>query len=185
MINITWSIILCSVIMNTDMDSGRLDPAMGTATKPGSLILLTRLARAVFARSTEEVLGMRLKQYALLSDLRDCGGAVSQQSLCGSMQLDPNYVVLLLNEVEEAGLAERRRDPQDRRRHIVELTPAGKRALERAEAGMQSVEDEVLSGLSEKQRVELGRLLRQALDTADADAEAADARPEPATAGRS
>jgi MarR family transcriptional regulator, temperature-dependent positive regulator of motility len=158
---------------------------MGTATKPGSLVLLTRLARAVFARTTEEVLGMKLKQYSLLSDLRDCGGALPQQTLCGAMHLDPNYVVLLLNELEDAGFAERRRDPADRRRHIVELTPAGERALERAEAGMQSVEDEVLSGLSEKQRVELGRLLRQALDSARADAEAAARTSEPATAGRS
>ena len=158
---------------------------MGTATKPGSLVLLTRLARAVFARSTEEVLGMRLKQYTLLSDVRDCGGAVSQQSLCGAMHLDPNYVVLLLNEVEEAGFAERRRDPEDRRRHIVELTPAGRRALERAETGMQSIEDEVLSGLSEKQRVELGHLLRQALDTAGAGVEHPAASSEPATAAPS
>jgi DNA-binding MarR family transcriptional regulator len=157
---------------------------MGTATTPGSLVLLTRLARAVFARTTEQVLGMRLKQYSLLSDLRDSGGSVSQQSLCGAMHLDPNYVVLLLNEIEDAGYAERRRDPEDRRRHIVELTPKGRRALERAEAGMQSIEDEVLSGLSQKERVELGKLLSQALNAANGDVEAPAAKAEPAPAGR-
>jgi MarR family transcriptional regulator, temperature-dependent positive regulator of motility len=170
--------------MNPDVNGDRLEAAMGTATTPGSLVLLTRLARAVFARTTEEVLGMRLKQYSVLSDLRDSGGALSQQSLCGAMHLDPNYVVLLLNEVEEAGYAERRRDPADRRRHIVELTPAGRRALERAEAGMQSVEDEVLSGLSQKQRVELGRLLSQALNAAEAEAGASVEKAEPAAAAR-
>jgi MarR family transcriptional regulator, temperature-dependent positive regulator of motility len=146
---------------------------MGTATSKGSLVLLTRLARAVFrsAAEREEVLGMGLKQYGLLSDLRDEGGAISQQVLCSTLHLDPNYLVLLLNEVEDAGFAERRRDPADRRRHIVELTPAGRRALERAEVGMQSIEDEVLSGLSAKQRVELGKLLGEALR---AESEAAD-----------
>jgi DNA-binding MarR family transcriptional regulator len=146
---------------------------MGTATSKGSLVLLTRLARAVFrsAAEREEVLGMGLKQYGLLSDLRDEGGAISQQALCSTLHLDPNYLVLLLNEVEDAGFAERRRDPADRRRHIVELTPAGRRALERAEVGMQSIEDEVLSGLSAKQRVELGKLLGEALR---AESEAAD-----------
>jgi DNA-binding MarR family transcriptional regulator len=157
---------------------------MGTATTPGSLVLLTRLARAVFARTTEEVLGMRLKQYSLLSDLRDSGGAVSQQSLCGAMHLDPNYVVLLLNEIEDAGFAERRRDPEDRRRHIVELTPAGRRALERAEAGMQSIEDDVLSGLSQKERVALGKLLSQALNAANGDVEVPAAKAEPAPVRR-
>jgi DNA-binding MarR family transcriptional regulator len=111
---------------------------------------------------------------------------VSQQALCGTLHLDPNNLVLMLNEVEAAGFAERRRDPDDRRRHIVELTPAGVRALERAEKGMQSVEDEVLSGLSAKQRVELGRLLSLALsDESQAEADSAGARAQAAaTAGR-
>jgi DNA-binding MarR family transcriptional regulator len=157
---------MCSAI-----NSDRLDSAMGTATTSGSMVLLTRLARAVFrlAAEREDVLGMRLKQYGLLGDLRDHGGALPQQALCSTLHLDPNNLVLLLNEVETAGFAERRRDPADRRRHIVELTPAGRRALERAEVGMQSVEDEVLSGLSAKQRVELGKLLSQALTEQESD----------------
>jgi DNA-binding MarR family transcriptional regulator len=169
--------------MNTHVNGDTLDPAMGTATSPGSMVLLTRLARAVFQRSSEKVLGMTLKQYSLLCDLRDRGGAIPQQALCGAMHLDPNYVVLLLNDVEDAGYVERRRDPADRRRHIVELTRAGRRALERAEVGMQSIEDEVLSGLSQKQRVELGRLLSQALAAAEAQADAPIEKGEPAAAG--
>jgi DNA-binding MarR family transcriptional regulator len=145
------------------MSTDTLKQAMGTATNQGSLVLLTRLAREVFQHSTEEILGMRLKEYMLLNDIRDRGGAMPQQALCGSMHLDPNNLVLMLNEVEGAGYVQRRRDPKDRRRHIVELTTAGERALEHAELGMQSVEDEVLSGLSHKQRVELGKLLAKAL----------------------
>jgi len=145
------------------MSSDTLTPAMGTATTPGSMVLLTRLAREVFQRSTDEILGMRLKEYMLLCDLRDREGAMAQQALCGTMHLDPNNLVLMLNEVEKAGFVERRRDPDDRRRHIVELTAAGQRALVRAERGMQSVEDEVLSALSQKERVDLGKALAKAL----------------------
>jgi DNA-binding MarR family transcriptional regulator len=145
------------------MSSDTLTPAMGTATTPGSMVLLTRLAREVFQRSSEEILGMRLKEYMLLCDLRDREGAMAQQALCGTMHLDPNNLVLMLNEVEKAGFVERQRDPEDRRRHIVELTAAGQRALTRAERGMQSVEDEVLSGLSQKERVDLGKALAKAL----------------------
>src|SRR3954452_13619535 len=149
-----------------------LKQAMGTASTRGSLVLLTRLAREVFGRSTEDVLGIRLKQYMLLRDLHDHGGAVAQQTLCGTLHLDPNNLVLMLNEIEAAGFAERRRDPDDSRRHIVELTPAGVRALERAEKGVQSVEDEVLSRLSAKERVDLGRLLSRALsDEPEAEAD--------------
>jgi DNA-binding MarR family transcriptional regulator len=151
------------------MSTDNLKAAMGTATNPGSMVLLTRLAREVFQRSTEEILGMRLKEYMLLNDLRDREGAMAQQALCGSMHLDPNNLVLMLNEVESAGYVERKRDPSDRRRHIVELTPAGLRALERAERGMQSVEDEVLFGLNQRERIELGKLLRKAIRSLELD----------------
>lgn len=140
---------------------------MASATTQKSMVLLTRLAQEVFSRSTEDVLGITLKQYLLLRNLRDHEGAQPQQTLCGSMHMDPNYLVLLLNDVEDGGLVERRRDPDDRRRHIVELTPAGDSALERAEVGMQAIEDEVLSGLSQKERVELGRMLSKALVEAE------------------
>jgi DNA-binding MarR family transcriptional regulator len=77
-------------------------------------------------------------------------------------------LVLLLNQAEDAGFARRVRDPKDRRRHIVELTDAGRKALERAEAGVGEVEDEILSALDDDERVQLRALLVKAL-TADGD----------------
>jgi DNA-binding MarR family transcriptional regulator len=130
--------------------------------QPGSTVLLTRLARAVYRQSTEEVLGMRMKPYVLLDYLRE-RGPVTQQALGEALMLDPNNLVLLLNEVEAAGFARRQRDPADRRRHIVELTPAGARAVERAEAGIESVEGEVLANLSGTERATLRKLLTKAL----------------------
>ena len=160
-ITVTW-MIMGRVTVNT---AGTLDLAMGTAKTRGrgSMVLVTRLVREVYRASSEEVLGMRLKQYALLDDLRESDGAKPQQALCGALHLDPNNLVLMLNEIEEAGYIERRRDPEDRRRHIVELTNAGERALERAEKGMESVEDQVLGALDSKQRAELRKLLALAL----------------------
>src|SRR5918994_4581900 len=93
----------------------------------GTLPLMIRLTRRIYRRATEDVLGMRLKAYLLLSNLRD--GALPQSELCTSMHLDPNNCVLMLNDLEAAGHVERRRDPADRRRHIVVLTPAGRKAL--------------------------------------------------------
>ncbi|MEO8687847.1 MAG: hypothetical protein ABI611_06475 [Solirubrobacteraceae bacterium] len=59
--------------------------------------------------------------------------------------------------------AERRRHPDDRRRHIVEVTPEGLEALERAEEAVNSLEDAVLAGISEEERATLRDLLRRAL----------------------
>jgi DNA-binding MarR family transcriptional regulator len=132
-----------------------------SASQPGSIVLLTRLARLVYKRATEDVLGMRLKAYMSLSNLRE--GPRGQQDLCIAMHLDPNNCVLLLNDLEELGYIERRRDPADRRRHIVEMTPAGHKAMLAAESAMQTLEGDVLGALAPEEREVLRELLGRAL----------------------
>ena len=137
--------------------------AIPTRSK-GSMNLLTRLSRVVYRRATEDVLGVRLKQFIALDYLREQGGS-SQQLLGQALMLDPNNCVILLNDLEDAGYVERRRDPTDRRRHMVEMTPAGERALARAEEKLESVEDEVLGNLTAAERATLHRLLVKALES--------------------
>jgi len=131
-------------------------------SSPGSMVLLTRLSRLVYRRATEEALGMRLKQFAALSVLRD-HGSMSQQALGENLHLDPNNLVLLLNDAEASGWIERRRDPADRRRHIVDLTSPGADALEQAEVALEDVEEEVLGGLTAAERATLRGLLHKAV----------------------
>ena len=107
------------------------------------------------------MLGIRLKEYVTLSNLRD--GARAQSELCATMHMDANNCVLLLNDLEDAGRVERRRDPADRRRHIVEMTPAGRKALARAERAMEGLEGEVLGALTPDEREVLRGLLGRAL----------------------
>jgi DNA-binding MarR family transcriptional regulator len=136
---------------------------MAVDTSPGTVVLLLRLSKAVHKRSTEELLGIKLKHTMLLSYLRT-GEPALQQQLCESLWMDANNCVLLLNELEEMGYIERRRDPIDRRRHVVEITNDGRDALERAERAQESLEDEILAGLSDKERVTLRSLLSRALE---------------------
>ena len=65
------------------------------------------------------------------------------------MGIDPSAMVKLINELESAGLAKRRRRPGDRRAWEVSITPKGRRTLERARRFVTQVEDEVLSGLTD------------------------------------
>ena len=139
---------------------------MNPATATGSIGLLTQLSRVVYRRATEEVIGMRLKQLIALDHLRDTESCL-QQGLGQMLMLDPNNCVLLLNELDERGYVERRRDPQDRRRHIVEITPAGLAALEEAERKLETLEDEVLGNLSQAEREQLHELLAKALADQD------------------
>lgn len=143
---------------------------METTHTTGSIVLLTRLARLVYRRSTEELLGIRLKELAALAYLRD-HEAATQQTLMQAFCLDANSCVLLLNELEAAGYAERRRDAADRRRHLLAITPMGRQALEHAEHAQESIEDDVLAALGSDERRALRDLLRRALEGPSADDE--------------
>jgi DNA-binding MarR family transcriptional regulator len=134
---------------------------MSTSGELGSMVALTRLSRVVYRSATEDILGMKMKGYATLSSLRN--GPMPQQQLCVSMHLDPNNCVLLLNDMEAAGHVRRMRDPADRRRHIVEITDEGRSALARADAALNTVEDEVLGQLNAEERETLRQLLGRAL----------------------
>ncbi len=137
------------------------------ACAPGSMVLLTRLAKQVYRRSDEHLLGMHLRHLMTLSYLRDHNCA-PQQELAEAFCMDANNVVLLLNELEDLRYVARIRDPEDRRRHLVELTAAGARALTRAERAQEQIEDEVLRGLDAEERATLWRLLSRALQGAEA-----------------
>jgi len=139
---------------------------MSATTRPGTIVLLSRLAKAVIRAADEEALGMKYKAYAGLTLLRDA--AQTQKDMCHAMHLDPNNCVLLLNDMEAAGHVRRVRDPEDRRRHIVELTPAGKKALAHAERAMEDLEGDVLGGLSPEERAQLRELLERAISGAAA-----------------
>src|SRR5207248_6995506 len=132
-------------------------------SEPGLVSLLTQLQKALHRRSSEELLGMRLKPYMALGYIRDHPGA-TQQELENVLFMDANSVVLILNELEAAQFSIRRRDPQDRRRHIVELTPSGRRALDRADSARENLEDDLLAALSAEERKTLLKLVQRVLD---------------------
>jgi DNA-binding MarR family transcriptional regulator len=126
------------------------------------MVLLTRLAKQVYRRSDEDLLGIHLRLLMALSYVRDHDGA-PQLELADALCMDANNVVLLLNELEDLDYVTRRRDPSDRRRHLVELTAGGRRALEGAELAQEQIEDDVLGALDAEERATLWRLLTSAL----------------------
>lgn len=96
-----------------------------------------------------------------LTFLRD-HGASTQQALAATLQIDRTNLVGLLNELERAGLIARRRSEEDRRRHVVEVTPLGTQRLDEAECALAGTEDEILGALDAAQREQLYQLLQQA-----------------------
>jgi DNA-binding MarR family transcriptional regulator len=129
--------------------------------------LFFRLWRASHTRTAEALnsIGLTPALFAVLNVLGAREGAI-QQHLSSDMGIDPSAMVKLINELESAGLAERRRRPGDRRAWEVAITPKGRRTLKRARRFAMQVEDEVLGGLTDADRRQLLTLLRRALISA-------------------
>jgi DNA-binding HxlR family transcriptional regulator len=79
-------------------------------------------------------------------------GEQSQSDLAEALRVDRTNLVGLLNDLETADLIERRRSPQDRRRHTVSLTPAGTRRLAEVQNALAAAEQRVLSALDAEQQ---------------------------------
>jgi DNA-binding MarR family transcriptional regulator len=129
--------------------------------------LFFRLWRASHTRTAEALdsIGLTPARFALLNVLGAREGAIQQQ-LSSDMGIDPSALVKLIDELEGAGLAERRRRPSDRRAWEVTITRKGRSTLERARRLASGVEDEVLGGLAAADRHQLLTLLRRALASA-------------------
>lgn len=130
------------------------------------MALLPRLSKQVLRRSDLDSLGIDMRLLIALSYLRDHDGA-PQHELADVLCVDASNVVLMLNELEDAGYVERRRDRQDRRRHRVNITPAGRELWMRAQSLLEEIEDQVLQGLDEEERELFRDLLLRAVRAAE------------------
>ena len=122
--------------------------------------LLKRLGFAVKEQTMEAYEGTGLHPYhhAILLVLGE-GAPETQGSIADALGYDRGQLVGLLDELEERGLVERRRAPNDRRRHVVSLTADGKKALQKLRALSKRIEDQFLAPLSEAERAKLHTLL--------------------------
>jgi DNA-binding MarR family transcriptional regulator len=136
--------------------------------RPPTGFLLSKAGRTQSVRIAEtlEPLGLRPPHFALMNFVQR-GEGCSQQQLGDRLGLDPSGLVGLIDELEEARLLERRRDPSDRRRHAIHLTARGKRKLARARELALQREAELLAPLSEGERELFHELLMRVVMAED------------------
>lgn len=88
----------------------------------------------------------------------------SQQALADALRIDRSTMVNLVDDLERAGRVRRRRNPEDRRAYVVEITEEGRGVLRRADDVVAALQDSVFGPLSSADRAELARLLRSLVD---------------------
>jgi DNA-binding MarR family transcriptional regulator len=132
--------------------------------------LLARLGWAIKGRGIRDLdaAGFDTYDYAVLAALGE-GERQTQASIADTLRLDRGQMVGILDGLEERGLVERRRDPQDRRRHVVSLTSDGQQALRRLRSLMKALEEDFLEPLEDESRRALHALLRRLASHYDAE----------------
>ncbi|HSA52940.1 MAG TPA: MarR family transcriptional regulator [Yinghuangia sp.] len=123
-------------------------PPMGSRTgyrlvKVGELLL--SLAEETLGR-----LGLKAKHVHVMETLLAYDG-LSQQDVSRTLGIDPNVLVGVIDELEDRGFAERRRNPEDRRRHLVHVTDAGREAVEASRRLLGEAEDAFFGVLADEE----------------------------------
>jgi DNA-binding MarR family transcriptional regulator len=122
--------------------------------------LLKRMGFRLKERSIQayEATGLSPYDHGVLA-LLDEQAVETQAMIADALGYDRSHLVGVLDDLEARELIARRRDPSDRRRHLVTLTPAGKDTLEQLRAVAKQVDDEFFEPLSAEERKELFTLL--------------------------
>jgi DNA-binding MarR family transcriptional regulator len=141
-------------------------------TSPGLLLALLGQEAMHRLRAAHTAHNLKPRQFQVLGLLHDHGG-LAQRDLVHEMDMAPSMLVTLLNPLETDGLVSRRRDPADRRRHLVTLTPAGEKQLTNASRAQKDTEDALFAALDNEQREHLRALLLAMRDGLAADADTA------------
>ena len=123
-------------------------------------MLLTRVSRIV-SRAFDDALaqaGGSLPVWLVLISLKS-GRLASQRELADAVGIQGATLTHHLNAMESAGLVTRRRDPENRRLHLVELTPAGDALFARLRDAAAAFDERLRTGLSQPDVVQLEELL--------------------------
>jgi DNA-binding MarR family transcriptional regulator len=107
--------------------------------------------------------GVRSYHYRLLAALDEFGPA-SQAALGRRTSIDRSDVVAALNELAERGLIQRAPDPDDRRRNVITITPAGSEQLRTLDQILEGVQEKLLAPLSTADRTQLIGLLTRLVE---------------------
>jgi MarR family transcriptional regulator, transcriptional regulator for hemolysin len=126
---------------------------------------MTRVSRIV-SRAFDDALaeaGGSLPVWLVLISLKS-GQLASQRELAEAIGIQGATLTHHLDAMESAGLVTRRRDPENRRLHLVELTPAGDALFARMRDAAMAFDERLRAGLSQPEVAQLEDLLARLRD---------------------
>ena len=134
------------------------EPLPALAGRLGYLLKHAQLRLAELTGSAMAPFGITGRQCAVLIAI-DGQAPLSQQEVA-RLGVNRTTMVLLIDELENKALVQRRRDPDDRRKNVVVLTNAGRTTLREASRASAEAERLFLGPLSDDEATQLRQALR-------------------------
>jgi DNA-binding MarR family transcriptional regulator len=142
---------------------------VATSTQPDLGFLLSHAAHALHRESTAALAEIAVTPRALCVLQAALEGDRTQGQLAEQCGLDKTTMVVTIDELERAGLAERRPSSMDRRARIIGVTPMGEQLVAEGRRIVDGVYADVLDALPGDERSALvsglGRLVEGRLGT--------------------
>jgi DNA-binding MarR family transcriptional regulator len=137
----------------------------GRQSRGGIAFLLAQVGQHAADLFAERIssLGLTPPQAGILRAISRQPGQ-SQQALSNVLCLLPSRVVAFIDDLEERGYIERRRNPTDRRQHALHLTPRGEELMKQLSTVGREHEHDITTGLSPQQRSALQESLKVIAD---------------------
>jgi DNA-binding MarR family transcriptional regulator len=149
------------VVWVLEMNFGESRPPEALSNFTGFLLNWVAAGSRKHFEGALDELGLKLQGFALMNTV-DAEPGRTQQELVGLTHIDPSTMVQTLDDLAEAGFAERRPHPSDRRKYTIHLTKEGRRMLGRARRAAAEAGSESLGRLDNAERNQLRELLRKA-----------------------
>ncbi|MGI5171779.1 MarR family winged helix-turn-helix transcriptional regulator [Spirillospora sp. CA-253888] len=129
--------------------------------RPDLAAMMVPLGRALMAAEGPVLAEHDLSMwaYAVLHEL-DESPVRSQSALARAIGADKTRIIGVLDGLQQRGLLRREPDPDDRRIHLLSLTPEGRRLRDRVQTAIQTRENRLLARLPEDERRAFLRALR-------------------------
>jgi DNA-binding MarR family transcriptional regulator len=142
--------------------------ALHTALSRNTGYLISRVGAFAQKRFAQRMatLDLTTRMWGVLNVL-DAEQPITQQALGKAVEADPSTMVATIDQLERAGLVERRPHPTDRRANALHMTPAGERRLREGRRLAREAQEELLGPLNEDERRQLHELLFKLAEAAD------------------
>ena len=116
------------------------------------------------ANKRANVIGATKAQWRVLAWLNRHGDGARQVELAEALDVEPITLCRMIDRLEEAGLAERRRDESDRRAWRIHLTEAAAPMLVKLEEMGIAFNADMLAGIAQEDRATVLRVLARMRD---------------------